>query len=97
MKLTPEQVEHIAALARLDLSKEDKEAFSRQLSPVLEYVGQLQRVDTEGVEPLAYGVDLRNAMRPDAVIAADAGVRDRLLAGFIDRQDDLLKTKAVFG
>ena len=51
MTLTLEQVEHIANLARLDLTPEEKERYCQQLSAILAYFEQLQRVDTTGIPP----------------------------------------------
>ena len=51
MSLTLEEVDHIAALARLRLTEEEKELYRLQLSAILEYFAQLQRLDTSGVPP----------------------------------------------
>ncbi len=96
MKLSIEQVEHIATLARLELSGEEKEAFARQLSSVLDYVDKLAAVDTSDVEPMAHSLPVRNVFREDKAEPCDGAVRDALLASFPDRQADLLKVKAVF-
>ncbi|HLS90460.1 MAG TPA: Asp-tRNA(Asn)/Glu-tRNA(Gln) amidotransferase subunit GatC [Limnochordia bacterium] len=58
-------VEHIARLARLALSEEEKELIQRQLETILEYAAILNEVDTEGVEPSAHVVALTNVLRPD--------------------------------
>lgn len=51
MTLTREEVDHIALLARLDLSENEKTRFQQQLSAILEYVAQLQQLDTSHVPP----------------------------------------------
>lgn len=51
MKLTKDQVKHVAKLANLPLSSEEEEKYSEQLSKILEYVEQLNKVDTSDVEP----------------------------------------------
>lgn len=94
--LTPEQVEHIARLAKLDLAPEEKESFAFQLSSVLDYVSQLQDIDTEGVEPMSYPVALENVWGEDEPKPFDGAVRDGLLAAFPEKEGDLLKVKAVF-
>lgn len=63
--LTREEVEHIANLARLALTEEEKERFRQQLSAVLEYAARLQELDTEAIPPTATVLPLRNIMRPD--------------------------------
>ena len=65
MPLTPDQVRHIAHLARLGLTDADVEKFSHQLSDILDYFERLKAVDTEGVPPTAYPLDLHNVMRDD--------------------------------
>jgi aspartyl-tRNA(Asn)/glutamyl-tRNA(Gln) amidotransferase subunit C len=65
MPLTPEQVRHIAHLARLGLTDEDVEKFSHQLSDILDYFERLKAVDTDDVPPTAYPLDLHNIMRDD--------------------------------
>jgi aspartyl-tRNA(Asn)/glutamyl-tRNA(Gln) amidotransferase subunit C len=65
MALTPDQVRHIAHLARLGLTDEDVEKFSHQLSDILDYFERLKTVDTGNVPPTAYPLDLHNVMRDD--------------------------------
>lgn len=75
-QLTQEQVRHIAKLARLTLSDEQVERFSKELTSILTYIEQLQEVDTTGVTPLAHVTGLSNVFRPDEiaqeVVDADA-------------------------
>lgn len=65
MKITKQEVEYVARLARLDLTEEEKEIFTGQLSSILEYVGKLNELDTRNVEPTAHVLDISNVMRPD--------------------------------
>jgi aspartyl-tRNA(Asn)/glutamyl-tRNA(Gln) amidotransferase subunit C len=67
MSLTIAQVEHIAALARLDLTEEEKVRFAGQLSAILDYAAALQGVNTSAIAPTANVLPLRSVMRPDAV------------------------------
>ena len=94
--LDKKQVEHIALLARLGLTDEEKETFSHQLSSILEYVEQLKEVDTEGVEPTAQVTGLENILRPDNISQADSETRSKLLEAAPEREDDLVKTRSVF-
>ena len=66
--ITIKDVEHVAQLARLELTEEEKVKFSSQLSSVIEYMNQLNEVDTTGVEPMAHPYPLGNVMREDVVI-----------------------------
>ena len=65
MSLTAEQVDWVAHLARLDLSAAEREAMTRQLSAILSYIDQLQKVPTEGIEPLAHPLPVQNVFRED--------------------------------
>ncbi len=67
MKLSRAEVEHIAELAKLGLTEEEKERFREQLSAILEYAGMLQQLDTEAISPTATVLPLQNVMRPDEV------------------------------
>ncbi|MGB9792150.1 MAG: Asp-tRNA(Asn)/Glu-tRNA(Gln) amidotransferase subunit GatC [Thermacetogeniaceae bacterium] len=67
MKLTREEVEHVALLARLALSEEEKEQFRVQLSSVLEYAEIINRLDTEKVPPTYHILPIQNVERPDEV------------------------------
>lgn len=65
MKITREEVLHVAGLARLRFTEEEAETFSGQLGAILEYVEQLNEPDVSGVEPMAHVHDIVNAFRPD--------------------------------
>lgn len=65
MELTLEEVEHIAALARLELSEEEKERYRAQLSDILEYAARLQALDTSGIPPTSSVLPPRSVLRPD--------------------------------
>jgi aspartyl-tRNA(Asn)/glutamyl-tRNA(Gln) amidotransferase subunit C len=67
MKLSRAKVEHIAELAKLALTDEEKATFQEQLSAILAYAERLQRVDTSAVPPTPAVLPLRNVMREDAV------------------------------
>lgn len=67
MKLSREEVEHIAELAKVGLTEEEKTLFQEQLSAILEYAGMLQQVDTSAIPPTATVLPLRDVMRPDEV------------------------------
>lgn len=67
MKLDVETVEHIAMLARLGLTTEEKERLRDQLSVVLDHISMLQEVDTSDIPPTAQVIQLQNIMREDVV------------------------------
>lgn len=104
MSLTPEQVRHVAKLARLRLSDAEVEKFSGQLSAILDYVAILNEVDTEGVQPTSQVTGLENVTREDVVraTATDAmvdalGTPQELLAcSPLPKDRDQVRVKSVF-
>ena len=60
-------VEYVAWLARLELSEEEKEKFTRQLGQVLEHAEKIKSLDTEDVEPTSHVIAMKNVMREDEV------------------------------
>ncbi len=65
MSLTEEDVRRVATLARLELSVEETQKFRGQLSSIIDYIGQLNELDTNDVEPTSHALDLKNAFRED--------------------------------
>ena len=65
--ITVADVEHVARLARLNLSKNETEMFTGQLSAILGYVEQLKELNTDGVLPTSHAVPMENAFREDSV------------------------------
>jgi aspartyl-tRNA(Asn)/glutamyl-tRNA(Gln) amidotransferase subunit C len=65
MSLSAEQVRWVASLARLELTSAELDAMTGQLNRIVEYVGQLQALNTDGVEPLAHALDVANVFRAD--------------------------------
>jgi len=94
MKLTISEVEKIAQLARIELTKDEKQKFAEDLSAILEYVGKLQEVDTAQIEPTAQVTGLVNVMREDKVKACPG--RAEILAQAPDIEAGGLKVKSVF-
>jgi len=65
MKISNEEVLHVAHLARLSIDEADVATFSGQLGQILEYVEKLSAIDTTGVTPTAHAVEMANAFRTD--------------------------------
>ena len=63
MQLSKEEIQHIAKLARLELTDKELEKYGGQLSAVLNYIDQLKEVDVKGVEPTAQVTGLENVLR----------------------------------
>jgi aspartyl-tRNA(Asn)/glutamyl-tRNA(Gln) amidotransferase subunit C len=65
MTISLKDVEHVANLARLELSDEEKQVFTEQLNGILKYAEQLNSLNTEGIEPTSHAMPLLNVMRED--------------------------------
>jgi aspartyl-tRNA(Asn)/glutamyl-tRNA(Gln) amidotransferase subunit C len=65
--ITPEEVEHIAHLSRLELRAGDREIFAKQLNCILGYVTTLEEIDTDGIDPTFHPAPLSNVMRKDEI------------------------------
>ena len=83
MKITLADVEHVARLARLELSAQEAETFTGQMDAILAYVDKLNELDTTGIVPTSHAVPMENAFRDDVarpgigVEAALANAPDR--------------------
>ena len=66
-KLTLQQVEHVALLARLELTPEEKTKLTEDLNVILEHFERLQELDATDVEPTSHPIPLQNVFRPDEV------------------------------
>ena len=95
-KLTRDDVLKLAQLARLDLSDEEVEEFSHELSEILQYVEQLGSVDVKGLEPTQQVTGLTNVMREDEI--KDYWYKPEvLLENVPEVKDHQLKAKRMVG
>lgn len=93
MKLSRDEVLHIAQLARMALTEEEITRLGEQLSNLLEHFEVLQKVDTENVPPTAQSVNLESIMRGDEVKPSLPA--EDVLANAPRREGDLFRVKAV--
>ncbi|PID32400.1 Asp-tRNA(Asn)/Glu-tRNA(Gln) amidotransferase GatCAB subunit C [Candidatus Saccharibacteria bacterium] len=94
--ITRDDVLKLAKLARIDVTDDEVDAFAKEFSAILEYVEQLQDVDTEGLKPTSQVTGLTNVMRPDVV--RDYGYKPHdLLANVPATQNDHIKVKRMIG
>ena len=93
MSLTTSDVRWVAHLARLELSDAELDKITPQLSAILDYVAQLQQVDTTGVEPLAHPLNIHNIFREDT--PGTSLPVEAALANAPDRHDDFYGVPAV--
>ena len=93
MKLSREEVLHIARLARLGVTDADVDKFREQLSNLLENFQALQEVDTEGIPPTAQSIDLHNVVSEDEV--APSLSPDQVLANAPRKENNFFRVRAV--
>lgn len=93
MPLTPEEVRHIARLARVGLSQDEMSRFQDQLSQILDYFQRLQEADTENVPPTAHTLAMHNVMRDDE--PQPPFDKEDILANAPQREGDLFRVRAV--
>jgi aspartyl-tRNA(Asn)/glutamyl-tRNA(Gln) amidotransferase subunit C len=93
MKISREEVLHIARLARVNLAEEEITRLSDQLSNLLEHFQDLQQVDTEGVPPTAQSITLQSVMREDAIVPSLSP--EQVLANAPRREGDCFRVRAV--
>ena len=95
MSLTRDDVAKVSLLARLRLSKEEIDRMTEQLGQIVGYVEQLQELNTDGVEPMAHGVELSNVFRDDEL--RPSLPRDEALANAPKRDEECYRVPAVLG
>ena len=94
-RITPDQVRHVAKLARLALDERELERLSRQLESILEYVAKIGEVDVSGVEPMAHAADVKNVLRDD--VAGPALPVEQVLQNAPDTDGRFFKVPKVIG
>jgi len=93
MSITIKDVEHVANLARLELSEEEKAQFTEQLNGILKYAEKLNELDTEQIEPTSHVFELVNVMRED--VKKESLPIEKVLLNAPDDEDDQIKVPAV--
>jgi aspartyl-tRNA(Asn)/glutamyl-tRNA(Gln) amidotransferase subunit C len=91
--ITIKDVEHVAKLARLELTEDEKEKFTKQLGDVLKYVEQMNEVDTTGVVPMAHAFDVVNVMREDVVVYEQT--KEELMKNAPDEENGFFKVPKI--
>ena len=93
MDISMEEVEHVAKLARLLVSEEEKELLARQLSSILTYIGKLNEITTEGIEPLSHVIDIKNVFREDRV--RESLSQDLALSNAPEKRDGFFRVPKI--
>jgi aspartyl-tRNA(Asn)/glutamyl-tRNA(Gln) amidotransferase subunit C len=93
MQITRKDVEQVALLSRLEIAETDVQKFTGQLNAILEYVNVLGSVNTEGVEPTAHVLPLKNVMRAD--VARPSLTRELALSNAPEQEDGYFKVPKI--
>jgi aspartyl-tRNA(Asn)/glutamyl-tRNA(Gln) amidotransferase subunit C len=92
-KISLKDVEHVARLARLELSEADKERMRQELDSILSYIDKLRALDTEGVEPTSHAVPMTNVMRDD--MPRPSLSQDDMLANAPERSGEFFRVPRI--
>ena len=90
-----DQVRKVASLARLELSEAEEQQFTGQLNSILEYVQQLDELDTQDVPPTTRAIEVSNITRPDWLVTF--AEREDILNSAPDREEDFFKVPKIMG
>lgn len=94
--ISKEEVQHIAQLARIKLTKDEIEKFQQDLSGILDYFAVLKDADTSKVEAATHSMILENVQREDKAQPASPKLVEKLIALFPAAREGFLKVKAIF-
>ncbi|OAB45856.1 Asp-tRNA(Asn)/Glu-tRNA(Gln) amidotransferase subunit GatC [Paenibacillus antarcticus] len=93
MNISTQDVQHVAKLARLNLSSEEELVFTEQLNAILQYAEKLDGLDTEGIEPTTHVLHLSNVMREDE--QRESLPIEKVFANAPEHEDGQFKVPAV--
>ncbi len=93
MKISTEQVEYVAKLARLNLNEEEKAKLTKDMENIINFADKLNELDTNGVEPTALVIPIQNVFRED--IAKDSYDREKILANAPSQEDGCFKVPKI--
>ena len=93
MKISVEQVRHVASLARLDLADDELESLAEDMGRILSYVEKLGELDTDGVEPTSHVVAMETPYRDDVVTSKPS--TDDALANAPEREDNFFVVPSI--
>lgn len=68
MKISKDVIEHVADLARIFISDEEKNSLESELSSIIDFANKLSEADTKGIEPIAHSLPIQNVFRKDEIV-----------------------------
>ena len=93
--ISKKQVEHMAKLARIELTDQEKEKFTKELSSILDYVKQMNKVDTKNIEPIKQITESENVVRNDESRIKNHELKNKLLKQAPKRKQDYFKVPKI--
>ncbi len=94
MEINAETVQHLAQLSNIALTDNESERLQKDLNSIVQYISQLDELDTDGVESTYQVFEMENAWRPDEILPQEAE-REQLLALTVATQDNQIKVPKV--
>jgi aspartyl-tRNA(Asn)/glutamyl-tRNA(Gln) amidotransferase subunit C len=94
-RISIDQVKHVANLARLAITEEEAEKFTKQLDAIITFAEQLNELDTENVEPTSHVLDIKNVLRED--VPQKGLPRAEVLKNAPEEQDGQFKVPSILG
>jgi len=94
MKITREDIKHLATLSNFSVSEEETGSLKTDIENIIKYISKIDELDTEGVEPTFQCFEMDNIWRPDEILPQDTN-REELLALAQDEKDNQIKVPKV--
>ena len=94
-RITSDDVRKVAKLCRLEIPDDDIEKYSNQLEGILEYIAQLERIDTLNVPPTTRAVEVVNVFREDTIVSSSSDVRDKILDLAPQREGEFFRVPKI--
>ena len=94
-RITSDDVRKVAKLCRLEIPEDDIEKYSNQLEGILEYIAQLERIDTLNVPPTTRAVEVVNVFREDTIVSSSSDGRDKILDLAPQREGEFFRVPKI--
>ena len=94
-RITSDDVRKVAKLCRLEIPEDNIEKYSNQLEGILEYIAQLERIDTLNVPPTTRAVEVVNVFREDTIVSSSSDVRDQILDLAPQREGEFFRVPKI--
>ena len=94
-RISSDDVRKVSKLCRLEIPENDIEKYSNQLEGILEYIAQLERIDTLNVPPTTRAVEVVNVFREDTIVSSSSDVRDKILDLAPQREGEFFRVPKI--